>query len=89
MGEKSLEMSNRLERIPEEKETVENKVAQESSQEILNDILYFRAYFNKKDFITGLVFGLGNVRGTLIRLSIFYVHFSTLCLGPHIRLQLC
>ena len=64
MSEEPLEMSNLVERISEEKETVENKVAQEGSQ-ILNDILNFRAHFEKNEFITELVFGLGNLKDTL------------------------
>ena len=37
---------------------VENKVVLASYGE--NDVINFRSHFNKKDFLTGLVFGLGN-----------------------------
>ena len=48
-----------LDKKPEDTNVLEKKVALASYGEIWQDIRNFRSYFNKKDFITGLVFGLG------------------------------
>ena len=53
-------MRNMFGRISEEKKSDENIVGQVSYQEILHDISNFRSHFNKKTFITGVVFALGN-----------------------------
>ena len=61
MGEEEpTEMKNMLEKKPADTNVVENKVSLASYGEIWRDILTFRSHFNKKDFLTGLVFGLGN-----------------------------
>ena len=55
-------MSNSmLGRISEEKKRAENMVGQVSYKEILHDISNFQSHFNKKDFLSGAVFGLGNI----------------------------
>ena len=59
-AEEATEMKNMSDKKPEDTNFVENKVALASYGEIWHDIINFRSHFNKTDFFTGLVFGLGN-----------------------------
>ena len=56
-AEEPTEIKNMLEKKVKD---VENKVVLASYGEIWHDVINFRSHFNKKDFLTGLVFGLGN-----------------------------
>ena len=65
---------------PKDVNVVENKIAVASYGEIWRDTVDYWSHFNQKDFLTGLVFGLGNnYEGDNYNI-LFY--FSTFCLGP-------
>ena len=59
-AEEPTEMKNKLEKKLKDVSVVENKVVLASYGEIWNDVINFRSHFNMRDFLTGLVFGLGN-----------------------------
>ena len=67
MDKEPSEIKNMLENKSKHMNVVETKVAVASYREIWHDIINFRGHFNKKDFSIGLISGLGNNKGSMVR----------------------